>query len=1023
MATGTGYTGEPLAPEKFVEADPANIVSPDLHSAANIWLGLSRAGQHLENVGAEVLAREEHLQKAGAIADFENQHADWYTKAFDQYRGDPVGFENAARAHNDGALSETPAPLVPHAKAYLGGKLESNLRSLLNERHSINDANAQDSLKFRLKRADDDVMGLVSAGKHDTGDFQAAVATYNGVLDTQVSAGVLTQDHADYLRDDLTARASGQHAGMQAVGVYKQNGFAAAVDFLQKNVLENDALTLRPSERQKVFSQALSAVRLQKQLDGEDRGNYVEQAKDIEARLQSNNPPAPEEVQDTLAGLRATGAHARANALAAKAAAWQVTAPYRLGGGPSIGAFGTMVQGMRGETQFGGLAPPFVDAIRKSEGFTPVAAPDFKQLSYGYGTKAPAPGATIDKATAETKLNEDLTRAAAIVDRVNPNLPQGVRAALTSLTFNAGADWVNSELGNRIRAGDYEGAKARFLQYNQAGGQVNPALVERRRQEAEWFNAAATPQGDTLGLPGVGRMQREVQNVFVAEARKSWQGAKAMAESGRLPDPTDLQSYLYAANISGDPVWFQEVQQVAATAGIWKNLKDLPADQQQAAINSLHQQAVKDGYSVSNAAVLDRVNQLYQRKQKMLAEDPVALAIERGAAPPDPIDFSSPQAAVNGVGHRVQLARGTASAEGVAPGSAFQDADRQAVAGAIAGGNPQQAGAAFAALGSLPDDVLIPTLRHDSIKNAVLGAARSPDAGRYNAAMSFIDSMYAKAPESTKQLFGEEAIHDLMTWQTNLRYMSPEQVSAERQKRLDPQVRQAHQRAIEEGEKVAHTYKADDIVSQFGVPFVPGVIGRAIGVEPAAPTDALTRDALMGDFANIYARRYAETQDKGIALKQTVELLRTKWQRSEVNGGRLMLNAPETIRDTNGNPTYPAIDGSWSWMTKQIEADLATQLGKAPTEQIEGLAFRPNYSYTLVSDRQTQAEAQAGHPASYRVVIVDADGSPQRVLAERYRWDPREPVNQRRTNFELERARVLELGDVMREAQSAPSAF
>lgn len=133
----------------------------------------------------------------------------------------------------------------------------------------------------------------------------------------------------------------------------------------------------------------------------------------------------------------------------------------------------------------------FIGAIKTSEGFAPQAKWDYKQHTNGFGTKAEYPGEVIDVATANARFNRDISKAAKFVDSVNPHLDPGTRAAMTSLTFNAGQDWANSGLGAKIRAGDIAGAKENFLQYNKAGGETNSALVTRRAQEASWFG-----QGD-----------------------------------------------------------------------------------------------------------------------------------------------------------------------------------------------------------------------------------------------------------------------------------------------------------------------------------------------------------------------------------------------------------------------------------------------------------------------------------------------------------------------------------------------
>ena len=172
------------------------------------------------------------------------------------------------------------------------------------------------------------------------------------------------------------------------------------------------------------------------------------------------------------------------------------------------------------------LDPQYIDAIKGSEGYAPQASWDFKQYSSGYGTKAQPGDENIPpdqlKAVYEQRFQDEIAKAAAHVDSVNPNLPAGARAALISLTYNAGPGWSQSGLGDLVRANDLEGAKARFLQYNKAGGEVNEGLTARRQKEAAWFGgglpqtaqpAPATPAAPASGLlassPG-GLMQAPV---------------------------------------------------------------------------------------------------------------------------------------------------------------------------------------------------------------------------------------------------------------------------------------------------------------------------------------------------------------------------------------------------------------------------------------------------------------------------------------------------------------------------------
>lgn len=148
------------------------------------------------------------------------------------------------------------------------------------------------------------------------------------------------------------------------------------------------------------------------------------------------------------------------------------------------------------------LDPSLVQAVKGFEGYTPKASWDYKQHSVGYGTRANAPGEQISQPEAEQRLNAELSKAASLVGAFAPNAPEGVKKALTSLTFNAGNKWMDSGLGQAVKAGNWPEAQRIFMQYNKAGGETLPGLVNRRQQEAQWFDQQpGQGQGMALGGP------------------------------------------------------------------------------------------------------------------------------------------------------------------------------------------------------------------------------------------------------------------------------------------------------------------------------------------------------------------------------------------------------------------------------------------------------------------------------------------------------------------------------------------
>lgn len=145
------------------------------------------------------------------------------------------------------------------------------------------------------------------------------------------------------------------------------------------------------------------------------------------------------------------------------------------------------------------LDPSLVQAVKGFEGYTPKASWDYKQHSVGYGTRAQSPGEQISQPEAEQRLNVELSKAASLVGAFAPDAPEGVKKALTSLTFNAGNKWMDSGLGQAVKAGNWPEAQRIFMQYNKAGGQTLPGLVNRRQQEAQWFNQQP---GQSMALGG-----------------------------------------------------------------------------------------------------------------------------------------------------------------------------------------------------------------------------------------------------------------------------------------------------------------------------------------------------------------------------------------------------------------------------------------------------------------------------------------------------------------------------------------
>jgi len=137
----------------------------------------------------------------------------------------------------------------------------------------------------------------------------------------------------------------------------------------------------------------------------------------------------------------------------------------------------------------------YLDAIKSFEGFTPKAQWDYAQFSNGYGTKALYAGEAISPEEAERRFTAEIEIARNIVEKHAAGWDEGTKAALTSLTFNAGTRWISSGLGEAVRNHDIDGVKERFAQYNKAGGEVLPGLMRRRLAELDWIGTGPAAAG------------------------------------------------------------------------------------------------------------------------------------------------------------------------------------------------------------------------------------------------------------------------------------------------------------------------------------------------------------------------------------------------------------------------------------------------------------------------------------------------------------------------------------------------
>ena len=145
----------------------------------------------------------------------------------------------------------------------------------------------------------------------------------------------------------------------------------------------------------------------------------------------------------------------------------------------------------------------YIEGVKRFEGYTAKPTWDVNAYRAGYGTRA-NPGEAMTKERAEADLQDELWKSARMVDKAYPGIPEGPRAALASLTFNAGAGWMNAGLGKAVREGDWPTAQRLLAQYNRSEGRVLPGLTSRRLEEGNWMAGGEPQAGEpqALGFAG-----------------------------------------------------------------------------------------------------------------------------------------------------------------------------------------------------------------------------------------------------------------------------------------------------------------------------------------------------------------------------------------------------------------------------------------------------------------------------------------------------------------------------------------
>lgn len=976
-----GGTGLPSPDSGNVLTQAPNVVDAERFTNAQAWGHIAQVGEKIATAGATAMRDAEHQRQVGYLADRENAVNDWTVENRAKSAFKPDEFKSNAEAFRDGTIANAEPWAVPHLSRYINQHTNSAYAGILHEKLAQDKHLSSEALTTNILTSENDLVGAAMGGLPIATHAMALRAR----LDAAVTAGFHPKEWADARFEMTLSKAADETAARSAVEIYHKAGYEPAVDHLRTNILENNELSLKPEQKQAAFRRGMEAIRLEKQIDLQQRGALNIEAHDMKSKIDAGVPVDEGAFRDLQSALARSGA---ASAHRSLTVAWEVKQQTR----------GMSVDQLAQSTN-----------VARANAIVSVSTPGGAKVNVSQ-----------QAAPAFVGFLTDLEAAGAPVKDVGGYNPRNIAGTNTPSQHSYGNAIDIDQTGRNesgIKAWGIANADklaAIEAKWGMKGGQnfSNPDWGHW-----EWTGAGAAPSQPTS--PYHGDIAKGVQAAFVAQARKDLPNYKEAIERGAYLDHDSMAAVRYAGKVSGDAHWEREVENLAIANEVGLRTQDLPIEQRQAARDSVMAELKTSGLSpVDQNYINDIVKRTAALRDKQVRDDPVGYSIDQGWGTPTPLDLSTLDKARYGLQERILRVRGVAEHERTPVGIPLRQSERDAYANAISNGKPEQAGIAMGALATVPDDMIGKVLGSEEIKTALTGAIHSADPARYSQAMTFMSSMWKRQPDLTAHVFGGDAVAELKNWETNGRYMTPEQLADDRKRKvLDPQAVEFQKTQIEAARTQLKPIKFEDVVAKFDTShwFTPGPIARATGSQPLPPTPtdptkplpAMSqgeRNAFMGDFETQAAKLMAGGMKKDDAVKQAVEMMKTVWKPSALNGNRLMRDAPEFAAAPSGELYNPEIDGSRDWMKKQLEDTIAKETGK-PVETItERAAYRAardaardagtstpqgvrgGSNYQLVPDDRTKAEIQRGVSPSYNVVVQDKTSQKWEVMKWRMQF-------------------------------------
>ena len=634
----------------------------------------------------------------------------------EQFRDNPQGYAEAARAYKEKSVKDMTAAAGPEVGNALGSAIESTttytFRGLQNEKERLDLQRADNAISAGVNSASDDAYALARGGaKLDDPAMVQAMDKYSSLLQEKLHNPRLayTQEQFNYDTEHFRGELAGQRFLYHNDQVYKTQGYQAAVDDA-KSILTNPDYKLSEQQRQTISQRALSEVRINEGVRKQDINelhNAFYFMRDNALNGGRTDPDDVNKLRDGYASLGYGAGVARVDAFFAN---------HDLNDG------------------HGKLPLPDqtrdLNAIRGA-----TAARQAYQFFTGRGyTSQQASGIVGNLISESATLNpmqiHDRGIGLGIAGWNNERLA-GLRAYAASqgkppTDFQTQLEYVDRELrttesaaGARLRlAGTPEQAAAIMLTYERPKDfDIPGAHPERARNARALFNMFSSGQGAENGGPGVQSWLIANRSSQVStEATKEWKQITDDFQSGKgaIPTHDKIMEIADAARSSGNVDLSAKIERDASIMDEVQRISLLPVAQQEATETELKRQmrlgSAFPGADMVEKILTDRTNAI----RTGLEDNPIATSVtnlpDKFKTPP-PLDFSNPQNLVAGLKQNAQIAQAAAEVWKSGPLSAIDKTDLPAVKAALANPDPNVKAGIYGAIATLPEDVRGATLR------------------------------------------------------------------------------------------------------------------------------------------------------------------------------------------------------------------------------------------------------------------------------------------------------------------------